>query len=190
MIEKSKELAHECFSLTNTLSKNNEHSVEDILKFIDDKLNSVDSSYKRQKILEANPLYVAPQECAIGTRWEMIFDKTSGKRYRQSVQSTFQYISITETLKLIFRDSSFLNFYLNYNNDHTCQPGVYERFCCGEVWKQIGLPRDTILIEIFTDDFEICSVLKSKANLHKTCAVYFQIKNLPPQYLSKLSSIY
>lgn len=190
VFKQSKELAHKCVSLNNLLCENGEHSVNSTLKFIDSKMDNVCTAYKRQKEVNADPLYVAPKECAIGTRWEMVVDKKSGKRFRQSVQSTFQYVSIVDTLKSVFQDSEFKNNYLKFNNDHTCVPGVYERFCCSEVWKELGLSRNALLIEIFTDDFEICSVLKSKANLYKTCAVYFQIKNLPSEYLSKLSSIY
>lgn len=190
VFKNSKELAHQCVSLSNTLCQTEGNSMENTLRFIDSQMDSVCSSYKRQQIVEANPLYVAPKEYAIGTRWEMVIDKASGKRFRQSVQSTFQYVSIIESIKSIFADSDFRKLYLDFNNNHTCQPGVYERFCCSAVWKKIGLPKDAIVIEIFTDDFEICSVLKSKANLHKVCAVYFQLKNLPTAYLSKLSSIY
>lgn len=46
------------------------------------------------------------------------------------------------------------------------------------------------MLQLYTDDFEVCSVLKSKANLHKVSAMYIQVTNLPPEYLSKLSSIY
>lgn len=190
VFKNSKELAYQCVSLNDSLRQYSGNSTENTLKFIDSKMEHVSSVYKRQKIIEADPLYVAPKEYAIGTRWEMVVDKESGKRFRQSVQSTFQYVSIIDTLKSVFRDTEFLKLYLDFNNKHTCQPGVYERFCCGQVWKKLGLPRNSIIIEIFTDDFEICSVLKSKANLYKTCAVYFQVKNLPSEYLSKLSSIY
>lgn len=154
----SKELAHQCLNLNNSLGQNYANSMENTLKFIDSKMDSVSSVYKRQQIVEKNLLYVAPKECAIGTRWEMVVEKASGKRFRQSVQSTFQYISIIDTLKSIFGDSEFMKFYLDYNNNHTCQPGVYERFCCGEIWKELGLPRNALIIEIYTDDFEICSV--------------------------------
>lgn len=189
VFKNSKELAHQCISLSNALCQIEGNTEQNTLRFVDDKMDKVCSAYKRLQIAEANPLYVPPNECAIGTRWEMVVDKTSSKRYRQSVQSTFQYVPIIDTLKSIFADPSFVKLYMDYNNDHVCQSGVYERFCCSEVWKKFGLPKNALLIEIFTDDFEICSVLKSKANLHKTCAVYFQIKNLPSKYLSKLSSI-
>lgn len=128
-------------------------------------MDSVISPYKRQKTAEENTLYVPPKECAIETRWEMVIDKSSGKRIRQSVQSTFQYVSIIDTLKYIFKDPEFTKLYLEFNTSYTCKPEVYERFCCSKVWKSLGLPKNTILIEVFTDDFEICSVLKSKARI-------------------------
>lgn len=190
VFKKSKELANQCISLSNALGQVEGNTEQNTLRFVNENMDKYCTSYKRQQFAEANPLYVSPNEYAVGTRWEMVLDKMSGKRYRQSVQSTFQYVSIIDTLKSIFADPNFTKLYMEYNNDHQCQPGVYEKFCCSEVWKTFGLSKNALLIEIFTDDFEICSVLKSKANLYKTCAVYFQVKNLPSKYLSKLSSIY
>lgn len=45
-------------------------------------------------------------------------------------------------------------------------------------------------LQIFTDDFEVCNVLGSKATLHKICGVYLSILNIPQKYRSKLDNIH
>lgn len=40
------------------------------------------------------------------------------------------------------------------------------------------------------DDFEICCPVKSKANIHKICGVYFQIRNLPLSISAKIDNIF
>lgn len=110
ILKKSRELAHQSVKLNNSLPQHCADSV-DTLNFIDNKINKVDSVHKRQKIMDANPLYVAPKEYAIGTRWETVTDKSTGKRFRKSVQST-QYVSIIETLKSTFGNPQFLKLYL------------------------------------------------------------------------------
>lgn len=47
----------------------------------------------------------------------------------------------------------------------------------------------TLQIEIFTDDFETCSPLQSRAGVHKLCAIYFAIKKIPERYQSKVNYI-
>lgn len=40
------------------------------------------------------------------------------------------------------------------------------------------------------DEFDPCCAIKSKANWHKILGVYFQIRNIPPQFASKLENIF
>lgn len=44
--------------------------------------------------------------------------------------------------------------------------------------------------QLAIDEFEPCSPLKTKTGLHKTCAIYMQVVNLPQRLLSKLENIY
>lgn len=109
-------------------------------------------------------------------------------------QATFQYISVTKKLKAIFSDDAFLRYYIKYNSElkHKCETGIYREFCCGSTCKSNKVFDDPLALhlQLGIDDFEICCSLKSKAGVHKVCATYLQIRNLPMEYRSKLDNIY
>lgn len=84
---------------------------------------------------------------------------------------------------------------MNYNKHkhHDCVDGTYQSICCGETYKSNEFFQSNplaIQIKLFTDDFEPCDPLKSKAGVHKITAFYFQINNLPLSLLSKTNNIY
>lgn len=164
--------------------------------FACNELKKVQNSYKRNQLYISNDLYVPPQEKAVGTRWEFIRDR-SGEAIPQIVQCTFQYISILETLQSLFKQEEFKSIYFVQNSlshcQNSCVDGEYKNFCCGEVYKNTDLfqkNENCLQLQIATDDFEICNPLQSKAGIHKVCAVYFTIRNMPNKYLSKLKNIY
>lgn len=180
-IEKSKKSASEVFKETN--------------KRILDNFDGTENYYKRLKWMKSAPTYVEPQEKGLGMRVEHVKDRITQKITRKQVQTTMQYVPIVETLKSLFLCPKFCQMYFEYNNEnqHVCQKDVYERFCCSSRFKEEDIFKRSpspIELQIFSDEFEPCDALKSKAGLHKTMAVYFQIKNLPPKFLSKLTSIY
>lgn len=165
--------------------------------FIFKKFEKINSHYKRSKLFKSHPLYVAPQEMAVGTRFEIERDKQNMVAIPQRIQSTFEYVSLIDTLKSLFKRDDFKSQYFEHNSvnqsKHTCVDGVYERFCCGKKYKNTELfqtNKDSLQIQIATDDFEPCNPLQSKSGSHKICAVYFVIRNMPAEYLSKLKNIY
>lgn len=100
---------------------------------------------------------------------------------------------IIATLHSLFQNDEFRHLYFEYNTQkHVCVEGRYRNFCCGEVYKKSEIFNSdpyTLQIEIFTDDFDPCSPIKSKATVHKLCAVYFAIQNFPEQYQSRINYI-
>lgn len=138
--------------------------------------------------------YVAPEERSTGFKIKRVFDEKADCMVSKSVQTTFQFVPISKTLAMLFNDPEFENLYMNFNeqNNHKCTEGIYKNFCCGEVYKSNEFFKTNpfaIQIRLFTDDFELCDPLKSKAGVHKTTAYYFQINNLPPNVLSKTENI-
>lgn len=122
-------------------------------------------------------------------------DAETGNSYRKYVQSTFYYVSIEKQLESLFSNEEFRRAYVNYNEQksHECTDGVYRDFCCGSNYRQKKFFSENpmaVQLQLFTDDFEPCDALKSRASVHKTCAFYFQIRNLPVNLLSKLNHIY
>lgn len=127
---------------------------------------------------------------AIGVRSEMIADKGNQSSYPETIQCTFQYVSIIDTIRSLFSREDFLRAYQSHNSEtnHTCKNGEYSRFCCGSVFKTNELFREhpkSLQIRLATDEFENCNALGSKATLHKTGGIYFVIQNMPRSiYLS------
>lgn len=182
------------------LLKNNRYDVSQVLDLalssVRNKISENRSAYKRHKNLVKNDLFVEPKQMALGTHWEMVRSAYTNTTIPRLLQSKFHYVSILQKLRTLFEQKEFAEMYFEHNlgeKRHRCEDGIYENFCCGSVFKNIELFRhqpEAIQIQIATDDFEICNPLGSKAGVHKMCPIYFTIKNVPSQYLSKLSNIH
>lgn len=98
---------------------------------------------------------------------------------------------ITETLKADFMSEGFKKLYFEYNDNRACEKNVYTDFCCSSAYTNCSLFSTdplSVQIQLSMDDFEILAPLKSKAGVYKTCGIYFQIRNLPKELLSKLNN--
>lgn len=188
----------EKLSSTNIeICQRNQESFDTILKNTEktvlNELKSFQNRYKYKKTISSGASYVHPIEKVIGTRFEMRSDKVSQHSIPRLIASTCQFVPITEQLQQKFEVEEFRKLYLEYNSQkHVCVDGEYISFCCGDVYKKSELfctDPYAIQLQIYTDDFEICSPLQSKAGIHKLCAVYFAIKNFPIQFQSKLENI-
>lgn len=195
----------ESHAYESSLMKNTAEASREIFEVLEvahdavlNEIQKYDSVYKRNKICEKNDLYVKPEEKAIGTHWEMKRGTGLKQIYPLHVQSIFQYVPITNTLKSLFLRDEFKKLYFDYNdtltgNRHTCSEGNFKDFCCGHVYKNNDLFRihpESIQIQLFTDGFEMCDALKSKANLHSQVSFYFAIRNLPHELAFNLSNIH
>lgn len=106
-------------------------------------------------------------------------------------EDSFQSVSILDTLGKLFENQNFRNEYFDYNENHECKDGIYERFCCGKNYKESNFfqsNKNSIQIQIFYDDVQCTCPLKTKP--HKICAIYFVVRNFPPKFVSKLVNMY
>lgn len=145
--------------------------------------------------MKTSSKYVESEEKSTGYKLKRVYDENAGCFISKTVQTMFQFIPITKTLSALFSDPVFEDVYMDYNSnkDHICVEGVYRNFCCGKIYRSNAFfesNKFVIQIRLFTDDFEICDPLKSKAGIYKVTALYFQINNLPPHLLSKTDNIY
>lgn len=163
--------------------------------YVCSKLSESNTTYKRRKMKQLDKFYVDPQLKAVGTRFELKKDPVLNTAFIERLQCTYPFVSIVETCKKLFQNENYLNTFMKYNegsgNNHDCESGQYIDFCCGSVFAANKLFKEnkmSLQIDIFSDDFEICNPLGSKATLHKICGVYFAIRNMPAN--SQLSNIY
>lgn len=160
--------------------------------YVHARLCDYDSSYKRKKMIEKDPVYVKPNEKIIGVKWKEIPDPTKAISDFKLVQTRFQFVPISESLSVLFSNSNFKEMYMKYNieKNHECTPGTYRDFCCGSTFKEIEIFEAPLAmqIQIGIDDFDPSDALKSKAGNQKMCGIYFELRNVPPEFSSKLDT--
>lgn len=116
--------------------KFNEHDIEDIKSTIDvcseyvsEKLQEHQTQLKRLKKLRMNPLYVEPETKSIGLKWKTQIGTGQRIPNHTLVQTTFEYVPIMKTLKVLFSNAKFRDQYFNYNQQmkHKCVPNVCQQ---------------------------------------------------------------
>lgn len=128
----------------------------------------------------------------MGFKWIVKSSIGDVPNYRM-IQESFQYVSILNTLSALSSDEKFRKMYVDYNiNKHKYETGSLIDFCCGSRYKESNIFESpvSIQIQLGIDDFEPCCAIKSKDKLHKMTGIYFQIRNIPNQYRSRLNNIY
>lgn len=183
-----------CFTLEKTECLKSCDALNVSSEYIIKKIHENDTHYKRNKLQKKNIFFVEPEEKAMGLKWQTKSIINSDVLNHIMTQPTLQYVPINKTLKTLFMNSDFKNIYMKHNTEekHECVEGVFRDYCCGSTFKNNNLQfyENAVHIQLGTDDFDVCCPLKSKATIHKIRAVYFQIKNLPAEYSSKLKYIF
>lgn len=130
-------------------------------KFVIDKFEAQNTSKKRQKVVEKNECYVKPTDYAIGLTWKTKNAIGNDITDHKLCQTAYQYVSIIDTIKSLFKNDQFRNYYFDFNQNkkHECIPGIYEDFCCGsiynenEVFTPTTITRKTFCIFTLTANF-------------------------------------
>lgn len=193
LISMTKNLIKSCETLQETLF--NEYEMEAIsvgLDYVNKKLCSIDSPYKREKKLEQNRNYAKPVEKPIGLKWQSNIDPTKNIVEHKLVQTKYSYVPVLDTIHALFSNKNVEEMYIKYNTEtkHNCVEGIFQDFCCGSVRKKHKVFDSTVALQIqlSIDDFEPCDPLKSKKGNQKTCGIYFEIRNIPSQFRSKMDT--
>lgn len=174
------------------VSKDPKKDIAQPFNFIHARLCDYDTSYKRKKNIEKNPEYIKPIEKIIGVKWKQIPEPTKTISDFKLVQTRFQFVPISESLSVLFYNSNFKEMYMKYNieKNHECTPGTYRDFCCGSTFKNIEIFKSplSMQIQIGIDDFDPSDALKSKAGNQNMCGIYFELRNVPPEFSFKLDT--
>lgn len=130
--------------------------------------------------------FIAPEGKALGTRFESKKINILQTAFPVQVQNKMAFISMLKTLQAVFGNENFLRTYLEFNkyggNGHTCKVGEYVDFCCGKIYQDSDIFKghiNSLQLQIYQDDFEVCNPIGSKKTIHKVCGVYFTIRNWP-----------
>lgn len=168
--------------------------IEETSHHITEQLKKIRTVASRSVEFRKNVMFVEPKEISLKLKWKTKTHPTSDLPSNSFIPSTCQFVSICKTLSAIFSQADFELMYSNYNSKekHQCQDGIFVDFCCGTTYKskEIFQNPNVIQIQLGIDDFEVCCPVKSKATKHKICGIYFQIRNLPANIVSKIDNIF
>lgn len=92
----------------------------------------------------------------------------------------------------LFKRKQFYDGYFKYNDEHQCTLNEYANFCCANIAQKSDFfksNKHALQLQLAIDDFEVCSPLKSKKNIHKLCGIYMIVRNIPTYLQSRLDHI-
>lgn len=104
-------------------------------------------------------------------------------------KETAIYVPILETLKTLLMHDDVLTHILKPEPQ---QVGLIGNFSHGSAFAEnilFSSDRNTLQIQLYIDDFQIVNPLGNKTKIHKICAVYFVLGNIPARLRSKLFTI-
>lgn len=146
----------------------------------------VDTPFKMNKYFSEKFGLVKPKEIFLGHRADT--GRKCGQVKQVLAADTCQYVSVIETVKFVFSNDQMQQVYLQGKKDTV---GKMHNFCDGSQFLSHPLFKtfpQALQIQLYFDDLETTNPLGSKTKIHKMEAVYFALKNLPPQYNSSLSN--
>lgn len=194
----SEDLIVECFNLFKHIIRNltsaNDEYLTECVTVMRNKFRNYATRYKRQKIKSQDKHFVAPESKAVGVKWKANIDTTTQIPHHHLVQDRFIYIPILAQLKSLFLDEHFSKIYFEHNNKiRTFTDGTYRSYTSGSNYRDSELFKfcpDAIQIQLAYDDCQFACPVKTRTANYKLSCFYFQIKNMPSQYLSRNDSIY
>lgn len=144
--------------------------------------------YRRRKFFEGAT--VQPLKKSHGVRMDQRYDRQRQRYISTNVTSTFAYVPLMETLRMVLSNTSVQNYFTKEaeKNDST-----FTHFIDGEVFQNNFFyheNRNVLQIQIYFDEFEVCNPLGSKKSIHKIGAFYFTLNNLPMYVNSSLENIH
>lgn len=167
--------------ITNIVEKSN-YMHEILCKNEYDRSVSFDTIHNRNKIFSKYFDILQPKEYFLGV------DKLTKK------PATMQYVSIESTLKKLLKNKKFLDFARKSNNTRSeKEADVICDYDNGKVYKSHAIPEENKMyldILLYQDEAEISNPLGSAKGKHKITGTYFTLGNIPPQYRSRLESIF
>lgn len=89
--------------------------------FANSHIDSVVTRYKRKIHVAKSRYFVESKPVYIGGSY---------------VNGVIYFVSVLENLRCMFANKDFRREYFNYNENHRCKEGVYERYCCGQHFQE------------------------------------------------------
>lgn len=146
------------------------------------------TKYKRNKIFSET--IVQPIKKAHGVRLDQRYDKKNQRYKTVPVTSTFVYIPLLDTLRMVLNNKSVQKY---FSNDIERNTAAYTNFVDGDTFNTNVFFQENsnaIQVQLYYDEFEVCNPLGSKRGIHKIGAFYFTLNNFPVYINSCLENIH
>lgn len=167
--------------------------VLNMLTFLEEPFNALNSEYKRMKYFESTQKLIQPIQQNLGSRVAQIRkDKIVSLHLKPSYS---YFIPLGKTLKLFLEIPGVLKTILEYQNNlanktndilcNVVQASLWEKNYGRKVNNEIYFP-----LVLYYDDFEVLNPLGSHAGCYKIGSIYYTIMTIPPEYAARLENIF
>lgn len=171
---------------------------EDSRNEIKNRFNEIKNSFCQMKTeflqfkkLEELETFIPPKQILLGERDE--FKEINGNRKLVHVKCTAEFIPIRSVLKKFFETKDYyIRTIANYKSLLE-NSEITSNFVQASLWKnKINSLKheNTLPLYLYFDDYENNNPLGTHAGIQKCGAVYVSIPCLPPEFSSKLNSIF
>ena len=135
--------------------------------------------------------YIEAQDIYLGNRPDTKLKKNTLTNKSILKESFFQYVPVTETLKLILSNEEVMNYVSNKLRKF--EEDILSRYEDGQSFKENPFFKkylDALEIHLYYDEFLVNNPLESKTHSQKIGAFYFSIANLPPHLHNYLGNVH
>lgn len=149
--------------------------------------SEVSSEYLRFKFLDKSQKFVKPEEVIIGHHTDINLSNAL-----ETKDIKFEFIPLRHTLKCYFQMDNVLDLCLKYQQKLQLENKILSNIIQGSLWKSKKFSNGDLMFPllIYFDEFEVGNPLGSHSGINKLGAVYASVPLIPPEYLSKLTSIF
>ncbi|XP_055537683.1 uncharacterized protein LOC129725654 isoform X1 [Wyeomyia smithii] len=164
-------------------------------------LFSLDQLFDQVKTFSSQTKFLNKLAVSMPVARELLLNRREDVRHVNSVprsvlvNETASYISVVDTLKLIFRNPETRKLLAESYLDSSDTPCVteYSSFKTGETYKQHEFFRrfpESIRLTIYQDDVELGNAFSSRAGINKVCNFSFKIQNIPEKWNSSPRTVF
>ncbi|KAJ8027961.1 hypothetical protein HOLleu_30066 [Holothuria leucospilota] len=164
--------------------------VLDIFNFIDP-FEDFNSEYKQVKFLKSKEVMTLSEEKVLGQSINFQIDRAEGVPMQIPKDDTFQYVPISKLLKRVLEQKGMMSSIMETQG--SLKENKLSSFLDGDLEKKCtenceGIKNIHLLL--YSDEFETSNPLGSKKSIHKLCAFYVSVLNLPRDMQSSLNNIH
>ena len=155
-------------------------------------ITNVNTTFKRNRWLVENNYLIYPEEIVLGTRDEQRYSTVRKTMQTVTIDETYQIVPLDKLLATVIVHSNSIG--LIRNSFASSKPSsTIKDYMSAQVYRTCDFfvrhPKGLVL-HMFVDAFETCNPLGSHTFVHKLEGLYCIIANVPPEFNSKLSSIF